>query len=60
MIAGLILMLTGISIIKPAILMAGFIGVGGILFLTGLVGFCALYTLCGASTCHVKESEPKR
>ena len=59
-VAGLVLIVIGISIIKPAILMAGFVGVGGILLLTGLFRFCALYSICRMSTCAVKESEQKR
>jgi len=30
--------------------------IGAILLLTGLVGFCPAYTLCGMSTCKVTNS----
>ena len=59
MIAGLVLLVIGIFILKSSILMAILIGLGAILFLTGLFRFCALYTLCGANTCPIKTSALK-
>lgn len=32
---------------------------GAVLLLTGLVGFCPLYTLLGINTCGVKKGEGK-
>jgi hypothetical protein len=56
MIAGLILLIVGIFIVKSSGWMAIFIGLGAIIFLTGLFRFCALYTLCGADTCPSKTT----
>lgn len=59
MIAGLVLLVVGIFIVKSSGLMAVFIGLGAILFLTGLFRFCALYIPCGANTCPTKTTASK-
>jgi hypothetical protein len=49
-VVGVILLIVGLVVVK------GTIGIvldvlGGILLVTGIVGFCPLYTLFGVSTC---------
>jgi hypothetical protein len=58
-IAGLVLLVLGLFIVKSSIGIIVFIGLGAILFLTGLFRFCALYLICGANTCPIKTSAPK-
>jgi thiol:disulfide interchange protein len=56
-IVGLVLLALGIFIIKPIGLTIAAIGLGAILFLTGLFRFCALYPLFKINTHRVKVSE---
>ena len=58
-IAGLILLITSIFIIKSGIWMAIFAAVGIVLVLTGFLRFCAMYVLCGTNTCPVKITDRK-
>ncbi len=56
-IVGLVLLALGIFIIKPIGLTIAAIGLGAILFLTGLFRFCALYPLLKVNTRNAKASE---
>lgn len=58
-IAGLALLILGIFVIKSSGWMIASIILGAVLFLTGLLRFCALYLICGANTCPIKTSAPK-
>ncbi len=48
-IIGAVLVFVGFSLAKWWIMI-----IGGIVFLTGLIRFCALYTLFGVSTCPIE------
>ncbi|HCJ45863.1 MAG: DUF2892 domain-containing protein [Candidatus Moranbacteria bacterium] len=49
LVVGVILVLAGFSLAKWWLMI-----IGGIVFLTGLMRFCGLYTLLGMSTCPLE------
>jgi hypothetical protein len=56
-IAGLALIVLGIFVIKSSGWMITSIIIGGVLFLTGLFRFCAMYLICGRNSCSVKTTQ---
>jgi uncharacterized membrane protein HdeD (DUF308 family) len=56
-IAGIVLIVIGLFLIKSVGWMMVSIALGAVLLLTGLFRFCAMYQVCGRDTCVVKAAK---